>query len=93
MNQKLLLLPLLISILLPVQAQRIHAYATAGTITSQIEGDELKGFNHWGFAGGVGAIADLDNHDTWSLAIETAYSCRGIYNHKYSPSNYYNIDL
>ena len=78
---------------IPMQAQRIHAYAFGGGIASQVEGDELKGFNHWGLTGGVGAIADLDDHDTWGLAIETGYSCRGIYNRKYNSENYYNINL
>lgn len=76
-----------------LQAQRIHAYADAGAVTSQIEGDELKGFNHWNFTGGIGAIANLDDQDRWSLAVETDYSCRGVYNRKYNSANYYNIDL
>ena len=78
---------------LPMQGQYIHAYSMAGAIASQVEGDELKGFNHWGFTGGVGVIADLDDRDTWSLAVETDYSCRGIYNRKHSNENFYNISL
>ena len=84
---------LLLLVAMPLQAQRIHAYGLAGAITSQVEGDELKGFDHWGFTGGVGAIADLDDNDTWSLAVETDYSCRGIYNRKHNSENYYNINL
>lgn len=76
-----------------LQAQRIHAYANAGTIASQIEGDELKGFNHWSFSGGIGAIANLDDQDRWALSVETDYSCRGIYNRKSYADNYYNIKL
>lgn len=74
-------------------AQRIHAYVNAGTIGAQIEGDELKGMDHWGFTGGVGAFASLDDNDTWGLAIETDYSCRGVYHNKMSSNNYYNIKL
>lgn len=76
-----------------LQAQHIHAYATAGTIISQIEGDELKGFNHWNFTGGIGAIANLDDRDRWALTVETDYSCRGVFNQKHNSKNYYNINL
>lgn len=76
-----------------LRAQYIHAYAIAGAVGAQVEGDELKGFNHWGFAGGVGAIVDLDEKDMFSLSLETDYSCRGIHNHKYNYLNYYNIDV
>ena len=92
MNRSLALLLILIAAI-PIQAQRIHAYTFAGGIASQVEGDELKGFNHWGFTGGVGAVADLDDHDMWSLAVETDYSCRGIYNNKHNSENFYNIKL
>ncbi len=87
----LMLLSLLLAI--PLQAQRFHAYGHVGGITSQVEGDELKGFDHWGFTGGVGAIADLDDNDRWGLAVETDYSCRGIYNNKHNSENLYNIRL
>ena len=93
MNRILTLLLLTILAASTLQAQRIHAYAFGGAITSQVEGDELKGFSHWGFTGGVGTFTDLDEQDMWSLAIETDYSCRGIYNHKFNPENYYNIRL
>lgn len=76
-----------------LQAQRIHAYANAGTIASQIEGDELKGFSHWSFTGGIGAIANLDDQDRWALTVETDYSCRGVFNRKFNSENYYNINL
>ena len=77
----------------PLRAQRFHAYGLGGAITSQVEGDELKGFKHWGLTGGVGAFADLDDNDRWSLAIETDYSCRGIYNNRHNSENLYNIRL
>ena len=87
-----LILLLFLSVL-PLQAQRIFGYGFAGAITSQVEGDELKGFDHWGLTGGVGALAKLDDNDTWSLAVETGYSCRGIYNNKHNNENFYNIRL
>jgi hypothetical protein len=74
-------------------AQRIDAYLVLGGVASQVEGDELKGFGHWGLHGGVGAWVRLDDRDTWGLAIETDYSCRGIFNNSGSAENYYNIDL
>ena len=93
MNRTLTLLTLMLLASFPMQAQRIHAYLVGGAVTSQVEGDELKGFNHWNITGGVGALADLDDRDMWSLTIETDYSCRGIYNQKYNTENFYNINL
>lgn len=82
-----------IMLALPMQGQQISAYAIAGAITSQVEGDELKGFAHWGLHGGVGAVVYLDDIDRWMMTVETDYSCRGIYNKKHNTENYYNIDL
>lgn len=76
-----------------LEAQRINVYASAGTITSQIEGDELKGFGHWGFIGGVGAMVALDDNDRWSLSLESTYSGRGVRNTSNNVQNPYNIDL
>ena len=96
MKQTPTLLLLLAMLCVPtdsVLAQRIKAYVSAGAVTSQIEGDELKGFSHWGFTGGVGALAQLDDNDRWSLAVEVDYTGRGVYNNKNSSDNLYNIDL
>jgi len=92
--KKLTLLAFLLLATLSLQAQqRIQAYLNAGAALAQVEGDELKGFNHLGFAGGVGAWVHLDDNDRWALAVETDYSGRGISNHKSSSDNYYNIQL
>jgi hypothetical protein len=92
--RKLTLLFFLLVATLSLQAQqRIQAYLNAGTTLSQVEGDELKGFSHLGFTGGVGAWIHLDDRDRWALAVETDYNCRGIANHKSSSENYYNIQL
>lgn len=91
--KRLILSAFFLLLTLSMQAQSISAYVTAGAIASQVEGDELKGFSHWGLHGGVGTIFQLDDIDRWALSIETDYSCRGIYNYKYSTENYYNIDL
>lgn len=84
---------LLLAFLGQVQAQRINAYINSGLMTSQIEGDELKGFDHWGYTGGVGAIVNLTDNGFWSLGIETDYSCRGVFNNLKNSSNPYNIRL
>ncbi len=92
--RKHIFLVLFLWIAISMQAQqRIQAYLNAGAVLGQVEGDELKGFNHCGFTGGVGAWVRLDDRDRWALAIETDYSCRGISNHKSSSENYYNIQL
>ena len=91
--KQIIIVTVFLLLALPMQGQRITAYATIGGIASQVEGDELKGFSHWGLHGGVGAAAFFDNNDRWILTIETDYSCRGIYNHKYGIDNLYNIDL
>ncbi len=96
MKQKIIpLLAALLLLLAPgtLKAQRIHAYVSGGAVTSQIEGDELKGFKHWGGTGGVGAVARLDRDGSFSLAVEADYSGRGIYNNSHSIENPYNIRL
>ena len=75
------------------KAQYINAYVNAGAITSQIEGDELKGFNHWGFSGGVGAMVRFDEAGTWTMSVEADYSGRGVYNNLHNSKNLYNIDM
>ena len=76
-----------------MRAQYINAYVNAGAITSQIEGDELKGFSHWGPTAGVGALLKFDDYGTWSLSLETDYSARGIYNNLHNSDNPYNIKM
>lgn len=94
MNIKSAIIILLLTLLAPAaQGQSIRAYAAAGAIASQIEGDELKGFGHWGFAGGMGASVNFGNQGIWSLAVETGYSSRGVRNHNHNSQNYYNIDM
>lgn len=91
--KKLVLITAFLFLVVHIQAQRINAYFTAGTVTSQVEGDELKGFSHWGLHGGVGAWVKLDDNDSWAVSLETDYSCRGIFNNSASAENYYNISL
>lgn len=74
-------------------AQRIHAFVSSGMTLSQIEGDELKGFKHIGYTGGVGALTALTDNYRWGLSAEAVITQRGVYNNSYDPQNYYNIDL
>ncbi len=74
------LLILLLSLLpLAADAQRIHGFVSSGAVFSQIEGDELKGFRHYGYTGGVGALAAISNNNRWGLSVETIFSQRGAY--------------
>lgn len=94
MNKRFLTILILLLVGLgSVRAQRIHAYVNGGLVGAQVEGDELKGFNHWALTGGVGAIANLDDNDTWNLSLEADYSCRGIYEGTRSTGTPYNIKL
>ena len=54
----------------------IQAYPVIGVVSSQIEGDYLKGFKHWGFTAGVGAQMFLGS-DRWSLSVEADFAQRG----------------
>lgn len=90
---KTIVFTLILLATMTTQAQRIHGYVNAGAIGSQIEGDELKGLDHWGLTGGVGAFVNLTDNNMWGLSIETDYSCRGVSNHQSLKDVYYNIDM
>ena len=74
-------------ILLPLaaNAQRIHAFLSSGVSVSQIEGDELKGFRHYGYTGGVGALAAISGNNRWGLSVEALFSQRGSYDNSGDP--------
>ncbi len=63
-----------------VTAQRIHAFVSSGMTVSQIEGDELKGFKHFGYTGGVGALTSISRDNHWGISIEALFCQRGAYN-------------
>lgn len=73
-----------------LHAQRIRGFISTGATLSQIEGDELKGFQKWGFTGGVGAMVNLTKNEDWRLSIEALYTQRGSYNSSGDP---YSISL
>lgn len=86
------LIPLLILLAMSASAgaQRIHAFLTSGVAVSQIEGDELKGFRHFGYYGGVGALTSLSSNNRWGASVEVSFMQRGAYNNSGDP---YSIKL
>lgn len=93
----LALLLLLIAIGLSAEAQRhrqssvIKAYPVVGLTASQIEGDELKGFRHWGFTGGVGALTALTDNQRWLLSVEADFTQRGVRETAFTAETPYNV--
>lgn len=84
-------LPLIVLLLLTLSSKELsaqrhrsrqvfRAYPTFGATTSQIRGDELRGFKKWGFTAGVGALLSLSRDDMWSASIEADFSQRGAQN-------------
>lgn len=58
-------------------AQNIKAFVTAGCNASQIDGDEVYGFEKFGFTGSVGALIPLDKSRRWNTSVEAMFSQRG----------------
>lgn len=81
---------ILVAGLLPMcmQAQRIKAFVDAGLTTSQVDGDELRGFKRNSSTFGVGALTKVGENLT--AAMEINYARRGAYNAGGDP---YNIKL
>ena len=73
-------------------AQRIHGFISGGITAAQIEGDELKGFNQFGFNGGVGALTAISSNGLWGLSVEINYNERGSYSHSVADKEYM-VDL
>lgn len=88
--RRLFAIALLAMLPLAPQAQRIHAFVSSGLTVSQIEGDELKGFKHFGYTGGVGALASVSKNNQWGVSVEALYTQRGSYNNSGDP---YSIKL
>lgn len=83
-------------LLLPLMAtaqQRIHAFVSSGISVNQIEGDELKGFKHIGYTGGVGALAAISSNNQWGMSIEALFSQRGSKSTGNTRFYLYRIDL
>ena len=65
---------------LQARAQRIQGAIIAGGNLSQVDGDEIFGFNKLGFNGGLAAIVPFGK--SMQLSIETLYSQKGSYQGK-----------
>jgi hypothetical protein len=61
-------------------AQRIQGAIIAGGNLSQVDGDEIFGFNKLGFNAGLAAVVPFGDHI--QLSIETLYSQKGSYQGK-----------
>lgn len=59
-----------------VFGQRIKGMVIAGGSLTQVEGDVIKGWNQFGFTGGLGAIFPIKK---WGINIETLYSQKGSF--------------
>jgi hypothetical protein len=58
-------------------AQRIQGAIIAGGNLSQVDGDEIFGFNKLGFNGGLGAVVPFGKN--FQFSIETLFSQKGSY--------------
>ena len=96
-HKKIFILFILAIISIPSFSQSIKGAVLFGTNISQVDGDEVFGFKHYGFNVGASAIMPL-GESNWSVAIETNYSQKGAYE-KYDPAGidsvhpYYNLRL
>src|SRR5688500_4095410 len=70
-----------------VNAQRFSAAVVAGLNASQIDGDELAGFDKLGLTGGIKAIVNLES--VFDLNVEFLFTQRGsqpdLFNPQYDP--------
>ena len=85
--KKTWILIILIAASLTSEAQRIKAYVAGGFTASQIEGDELYGFDKWGGMFGVGALTPIAPNNRVKFGVEAAYSTRGAKNVTGNPYN------
>jgi len=64
-----------------LSGQIVKGTAIAGMNLTQVEGDEIKGWNQIGFTGGLGAIVPFGN-GKWGANIETLFSQKGSFQKK-----------
>ena len=57
--------------------QRIYGALSAGVNLSQVDGDEVYGFNHVGFNGGPSVILPFGKKQNWSVTLEILFSQLG----------------
>lgn len=68
-----------ILILVPevLNAQLIKAVLPVGLNFTQVDGDEVAGYNKVGLNTGVGAMIDLDESENWEIGFEILYNRLG----------------
>jgi len=94
MNKRVVLLVSIVFCigLLNASAQKIKGALMLGTNLSQVDGDEVYGFNKFGWNVGAAAIVPLNNN--FSISIENNFNQKGAYQKsKYSDSVLYNLKL
>ncbi|MDR1006491.1 MAG: PorT family protein [Bacteroidales bacterium] len=67
------------------EAQLFQGMVSSGINLSQVEGDEVSGFYHLGFTGGIGVMMPLQPSKLtgrWRASMELLYSRRGAYEKK-----------
>ena len=65
----LFLVLLLAAVASPAYAQTFRGFVTAGLNMSQVDGDDLAGYNRAGAFAGVGVFSDLSDRWRWSVAV------------------------
>lgn len=76
MTRAILLLLILLSVFIPeAHAQRFGAALLLGANASQIDGDEMAGYDKLGLNAGIRGTAQLKGR--WTLGLELLYSQRG----------------
>ena len=75
MIRLLILFPFLLLSLSTVSAQKFHFGVNAAVVASQVDGDELSGFNKWGYRGGL--LGGYSFNETHWLVLELQYADYG----------------
>ena len=59
------------------EAQNVKGILIFGMNTTQIDGDEIAGYKHWGLNGGVGGMLALTEDSPWNIGMEVLFSQKG----------------
>jgi hypothetical protein len=78
-------------------AQRFLGAISAGVNVTQVDGDEIYGFKHWGFNLGPSVMLPFGKGKKWDVTMELLFSQYGSYE-KYAPVDtfprpYYQLNL
>lgn len=77
MKKTLFLLALIFLLFTEGKAQNIKGILILGTNTTQIDGDEIRGYKKWGLNGGVGGMMALGDRSPWNIGMEVLYTQKG----------------